>query len=308
MGYSPLGTPNFRGNTDQVGDLFSVSIGMWHNAQRLNLIAGALGLLAIYLGFHFAAVAAMRAPQFTLRYLAVTGELRQVAPHTVERAINGRPIGNFFAADLSSIREWVEAVPWVRRATVRRVWPNRLEVRIEEHRPLARWGDTHLVNTHGELFAATLPPVEADGLPFFDGPLDTVALVTQRFARYRERVKPLALPGTTNDLVALTLSPRYAWTLRLADGLTLELGRGQEGLLDDRLERFVHAYPETLARLSRDLKHVDLRYPHGFALRVPDIQRLEDERIRTDERDARELRRRRGGAQRAAGRRQKKPA
>ena len=42
------------------------------------------------------------------------------------------------------------------------------------------------------------------------------------------------------------------------------------------------AYPDTLAKLSRRLNYVDLRYPAGFALRVPDIEKLEEEREREE--------------------------
>ena len=70
----------------------------------------------------------------------------------------------------------------------------------------------------------------------------------------------------------MLLSPRYAWQLRLSNGITLELGRDQlkEPVLQ-RLARFVAFYPQTLGSLNRRLEYVDLRYPSGFALRVPEI-------------------------------------
>ena len=46
---------------------------------------------------------------------------------------------------------------------------------------------------------------------------------------------------------------------------------GQVKAVLQRLARFVAFYPQTLGHLNRRLEYVDLRYPNGFALRVPEI-------------------------------------
>ena len=148
----------------------------------------------------------------------------------------------------------------MRRVAVRRVWPDRLEVSVEEHVALARWGDEALVNTHGERFAARTK----EALPSFIGPGGTAAEVTRRYRRFAEIVAPL---GTGVERVVLT--PRHAWQLRLGNGLHLMLGRDAD-LAEERLTHFVDAYPATLARSRQKPEYVDLRYPNGFALRVPD--------------------------------------
>jgi len=166
------------------------------------------------------------------------------------------------------VRRSFESLPWVRKVEVRRLWPDRIEVAIEEHVALARWGaDTRaqrLVNTHGEVFTGE---ISGDGLPRFAGPPGSAQELTHRYAAFRQALAPMKLePGQ------VLLSPRHAWQLRLSNGLTLELGRDQlkEPVLE-RLSRFVAFYAQTLGRLNRRLDYVDLRYPNGFALRVPEI-------------------------------------
>src|SRR5436853_318457 len=83
-----------------------------------------------------------------------------------------------------------------------------------------------------------------------------------RYARFTELVAPL---GTRLERVVL--SPRYAWQLRLENGLQLMLGRNAEQA-ESRLARFVDAYPDTLGSVARHHGYVDLRYPNGFALRI----------------------------------------
>ena len=159
-------------------------------------------------------------------------------------------------------RAGVERLPWVRRVAVRRVWPNRLEISVEEHVALARWGTgdemSRLVNTYGETFSAK---AKLD-LPSFVAPGGTSAEVARRYRRFAEIVAPL---GTGVERVVLT--QRHAWQLRLGNGLHLMLGRDAD-LAEARLRNFVAAYPTTVAGKKHD--YVDLRYPNGFALRVPD--------------------------------------
>ena len=242
---------------------------MWDNPDLLNGCANALYVLAaialIYAGAH----AAIHSPQLPLRQLALQGDLAHVTREQAEGAAHTGAAGTFFSVDLDAVRRAFEALPWVRKVEVRRVWPDRIEVSIVEHTALARWGSDaqakRLVNTHGEVFEGELP--DAVRLPQFAGPAGTAEEVARRYGAFRQALAPLGLEPRQ-----VLLSPRYAWQIRLSNGLTLELGRDQmkEPLLE-RLSRFVANYAQTLGSLNRRLDYVDLRYPNGFALRVPEI-------------------------------------
>ena len=94
----------------------------------------------------------MLLPQhFPLTRVDLKGDFEKTSKAELEAALP-RISGNFFAADLAEVRAGVERLPWVRHVAVRRVWPGRLEISIEEHVALARWGDDALVNTYGETF------------------------------------------------------------------------------------------------------------------------------------------------------------
>lgn len=184
-----------------------------------------------------------------------TGETARVPAEGLERlaaAIAGRPAGEVALAD---VREAVKRLPWVRECTVRRRFPDALEVAIEAHAPLARWDEGHLVSDRGEIFAAAF-----DGeLPRFEGPEGAAAEMARAWPRLRDAATPLASP-----VKALRLDARRAWKLTLASGLTIELGRGE---VEARLARFAAAWPAIAAGASPT--HADLRYPNGFALRLP---------------------------------------
>jgi cell division protein FtsQ len=242
---------------------------MWHNPRLLNSAANLLLALTLLALLYAALQLLLRSALFPLREVIVLGALAHTARAEVERATAGRVAGNFFAADLAEVRAGLERLPWVRRAQVRRVWPDRIEAALEEHVALARWGDAGLVNEHGERFRGRASQADEARLPQFAGPAGTEAEVTRRYWRFTELLVPL---GETPERVILT--PRHAWQLRLASGLQLELGRDGADSVEQRLARFVAAYALTLGLLPRqpggEPRHVDLRYPNGFALRVPE--------------------------------------
>jgi cell division protein FtsQ len=229
---------------------------MWDNPRLLNMLAGFLvgltGLAFALTGLQLA----MRSPLWPVHDVTVPGRLEHTTRAEIEEALRGRVAGNFFSVDVVEVRNALERLPWVRRAAVRRVWPDQLEAMLEEHVALARWGERSLVNTYGERFSGAS---EAK-LPRFSGPSRTEGEVARRYARFNEIVAPL---GTQVEEVILT--PRLAWQLRLGNGVRLALGRDADAA-QMRLERFVQAAAKGVVRYD----YVDLRYPNGFALRMPE--------------------------------------
>lgn len=235
---------------------------MWGNARLLNLAAGVLVGLALLAFSVVGLLTLLRSESFPLRTIALAGEASHLTQAQVAAAVRERLRGNFFSVDIAEVRAAVQALPWVRRAAVRRVWPDRLEVALEEHVALARWGEEELVNTFGERFVGRAPA----GLPLFVGPPGSERQVAYYYARFASAVAPLE-----TSLERVVLTPRLAWQLRLANGLHLMLGRDGEAA-EARLRRFVAAYPalKMKGHETAGLRTVDLRYPNGFALRPPD--------------------------------------
>lgn len=237
--------------------------GFWDRPALIDLLADVLLLLGGVLLAWAAALAVQRLPLFPLARLVVTTPLEQVSRAQIEHTARGVLAGNFFTVDLDVAQAAFERMPWVRSASLRRLWPDGLELVIEEHRAVARWtpqdGEPRLVNAQGEVFSAGSP----DPLPAFAGPEGSSARVLER---YNEFARGLAAIG--RHPVAVHLSARDAWQVRLDDGVLLELGRDQpKAPLAERLERFTAHYGAVRNRLQT-IGAVDMRYPNGFALRA----------------------------------------
>jgi cell division protein FtsQ len=229
---------------------------------------GALGLLA------YGAISWLAAqPWFALRAIEVKTPVAHVTEAQIRLVAERQVRGTFFTVDLERVRNSLEKLPWVREARVERRWPDILVVSLVEHVPLARWNDDALVGESGEVFVAAA----SAKLPRLSGPEDASAEVVDAYRRHQAALAPLGM-----TITELRLSPRRAWRIRLDNGMTLALGREQTGA---RLARFIDLYPrlfgaqpatQVVAALQGPAPAVpvvpvtvDLRYPDGFAVRMP---------------------------------------
>ena len=214
-----------------------------------------------------------RAPLFTIRTIALDADLARSNLATVRANALPHLAGNFFSFDLNRGRAAFESVPWVRRAEVRRVWPNRLAITLEEHRVAALWqgdgGSERLVNSHGEVFDANLGEVEDETLITLAGPDGSAKAM---LAMQRRLAGPLA--QIDSRIGALKLSSRGSWRAELDSGAGIELGRGTEDEVVARAARFVRTLAQVQQRFAlasaspRALIAADLRHPDGYALRL----------------------------------------
>jgi len=236
---------------------------MWDDAKQMNAVTAGLLLLAAALLCWGVVAWLVRQPAFALREVVIASPLNRVNPAHVEAVIREELAGTFFTMNLERARSALAQVPWVRKVALRRAWPHRLEVDIEEQVPFARWNDGALVNPEGEVFTASY---EGE-LPWFAGPDGSATDVASRFREWGASLAPLGLA-----LRRVAMSPRGSWritTTRDSGALTIEIGREEP---QARLDRFIGLYGKTVGVLAKGgtrIDYVDLRYRNGFAARVP---------------------------------------
>ncbi|HSD73316.1 MAG TPA: cell division protein FtsQ/DivIB [Steroidobacteraceae bacterium] len=192
-----------------------------------------------------------------IRIVSIEGRLQRVSPVQVEQAVTGGLEQGFMSVDLEAVRRRVEQLPWVDRARVQRRWPHGLRIEVTEQVAAARWGDSGLLNTRGELFMKGARHVPAE-LPRLTGPDGTEWQVAQRYLSAQGRLIEAGM-----RLAALDLDARGAWQLELANGVSVRLGRRQ---VDERLDRFIQSALPVMSGRAADISYVDMRYSNGFAV------------------------------------------
>ncbi len=230
---------------------------MWDNAPLLRGVSNVLFGISLLLVLYGATRYTLHLPIFPLSTVELSAVPQRVSTEKLKQLVHEQLRGNFFTVDLERTRQLFEKLPWVRKVSVRRIFPWGLQVEVEEHVALARWNGNALVNTHGEVFTAQTE----EELPYFIGQPDTSQQVARLFGELNIALQPMQ-----QHIVQISLSPRYAWQVKLDNGMLLELGREQ---MQQRLERFVRVYPYSLETSGKVVRHIDLRYRNGFAAYLP---------------------------------------
>ncbi len=223
---------------------------------------------------------ALRHPVFALKNISVSGQVVHNNAVTLRAHVLPRVEGNFFTVNLDAARAAFESAPWVRRAQVRREFPNRLQVQLQEHKAVAYWltagkpdAQERLMNDLGEVFEANLGDIEDQDLPQLSGP---DAQSGEVLAMYRA-LAPLFTPINLS-LTQLVLSARGSWQAELDNNAVLELGRGNAAELVPRVQRFVQTAGQISSRYGRSvasLQSADLRHTDGYAIRISGVTALD---------------------------------
>lgn len=218
---------------------------------------------------------AVQHPVFAIRGVTVSGDVEHSNALTLRANVAPRLNGTFLTLDLDAARQAFEAVPWVRQAVVRREFPNRLKVVLQEHQAAAYWnaeGDSTLVNSLGEVFEANVGEVEQDALPRLSGPQGQSAQVLAVY----QALQPL-FEGLDLSIDQLELTGRGGWRAQLDSGAVIELGRGTQEEVVARSRRFLATLTQVTSRYDRTataLESADLRHQDGYAIRLRGVSTL----------------------------------
>lgn len=217
----------------------------------------------------------VRHPVFALSGITVQGDVAHNSAATLRANVAPRVQGTFFTVDLAAARQAFREVPWVRDAVVRREFPDRLRVILQEHRPVAFWGgegETLLVNSFGEVFEANTGDLDREDLPRLSGPREQSALVLATYRTLAPMFRSIEL-----DIEQLTLTARGSWQVQLDTGASVELGRGTPDEISARAQRFVQTLTQATSRYGRRpeaLVSADLRHANGYAIRLRGVSTL----------------------------------
>jgi len=195
--------------------------------------------------------------QSPVTQIEVEGANRFVTAESVRQALAPVEGQSIWSVNIEALRERLLADRWLTGVRIERHWPDRLDVGLTTHRPIAAWNETRLLSAAGVVFEPAKRPEGLD-LPQLAGPAGSQWAVWERYTS----LKPvLADVGLT--LSGVSMSARGALRLTLASGAVIHAGRES---LETRLQRLLDVYPDTLAGRMDEVERIDLRYTNGFAV------------------------------------------
>ena len=209
-------------------------------------------------------------PNFHLKYLILnisSNDVQHVQPEELKTLVIRELNGTALTTDLRAIYTSVLSHPWIKEATVRRIWPNKILVNLSEHNIIGIWADGRFVSQAGELLE--FDKLQSDSinaekncfLVNLDGPNETVANVLKKARMISKKASHVGLQTT-----GVQLTGQYDWRVFFSNGMKMELGgENLETPLEKRLDNFFDSVVWVRKKIKNDLISVDLRYAHGFA-------------------------------------------
>lgn len=196
----------------------------------------------------------------TIEKVDITGH-KETSKRAVHEKLQLAKVRSLAGFDVWAARERLQQLPWVRNASVRKVYPNGLDVQLEERRAHARWqnaGRTYLIDNAGRVIA-----------PLTSRRYDKLPLVVGAAADRRATALLAALteyPAVRRRVSAAVFIGERRWDLMFDNGLEVKLPElglaqalGELARLDQSHDLF-----------KRDIVAVDLRLPDRLLLRLPE--------------------------------------
>ncbi len=233
----------------------------------IRLAIGLAGLLLLLVvGFVLSRLASDPA-RFPVLNVDVAGTVDYADRQELQQRVQSFTSQGFYGLDVDEVRESVESLPWVSKIHVRRMWPGRLMVSVEEHEPAARFNNDALVSKTMEVFKP--PQLQLDNPQYLEWRENFASLPKLAGAEgrheavldaYRHYQQSLSLFGVSID--ALVEDERRSQTLTLSNAVTVRLGYESHEL---RLQRFIDVYERLVVPLKGEPARFDMRYSNGFA-------------------------------------------
>lgn len=216
-----------------------------------------MSLGALLLGFYYLCLTPF---VFPIKRVGVAGELRQTAVQDLKKTVLEHTKRGFFGFYDRFLERDLLRHPWIHSVSVKRIWPDAVEIKLTEHAIFASYLDKELIDTHGTLLLREVVGNDLTKLtlPQFVGPRNKISEMTQKYKRVSEFLERFDL-----KIQRWVLTEDGSWEANLNNGIIIILGKSE---IEQRLHRFELAYPKILRNHLSDLAYVDLRYKRGLAL------------------------------------------
>jgi cell division protein FtsQ len=192
-----------------------------------------------------------------IRYVKIEGAFQYISKDRVKEAVGPEMKRGFYKADMNTIHQAISSLPLVNKVDVKRVWPDAVYIKITEHKPVVRWGNSALLNKQGDLL---IPDNIADfkNLPLITGPEGQ----EKKLLEIMKGVY-IVLKDKSMQLAEFHVNERRAWQIKLASGLEMKLG---SKLPLENMQRFLKTMDFLGEEQIAQMASVDTRYPNGFAV------------------------------------------
>ncbi|SES78911.1 FtsQ-type POTRA domain-containing protein [Thorsellia anophelis] len=169
--------------------------------------------------------------------------------------------------DINVLRTQIERLPWIKEVKLKKRWPNRLIINIEEYKPYVRWNKNYHLDIDANVFSIPAERTIKLPLAFLFGP----------DGKEKEALKGyMALQALFKNnqivLMSANMSDRYSWLLSVVlttngQHQIVEVDLGRTDYIG-RAQKFINIFRELekTPEVSQNIRRIDLRYETGAAI------------------------------------------
>ena len=187
----------------------------------------------------------------------ILGRLEYASEKQIQTVIREELSEDFVKVNIRSLRNKLLDIAWIEKVSVRRIWPEKLEIQLTEHVPIARWGEDAVINQYGKKIE-----VGENGflqsLPYLSVQRSDEAEVVSKYLFAQEKLD--ALGFNVNELEVSAINE---WTFKVNSRVILNFG---QGALTQKLDRLSEIYQKKLRNKVKEISSVDLRHKNAVAI------------------------------------------
>ncbi len=188
----------------------------------------------------------------------VMGEFHYVTREKIQTMVLDNLKEGFLSQKLSMLQSEINNEAWVESVSVKRRWPDTLEVNVVEQKPIARWGDNGVINIYGELIDVGDTRVLLH-LPLLKGPRENSREITQTYVDLSQ-----VLAVDKMRVSEISVNSTMGWMVTLDNLFSVELGK--ENVVE-KMKNFLLVYNAGLNKKQQQIEYVDARYEDGVAIK-----------------------------------------
>ena len=193
-----------------------------------------------------------------IKTVMIDSTLHKVSKQDIRKVAANYVREGFFTINLSKFEHDLELIPWVYKASIKRKWPSKLLIEIEEQTPRFRWTGQSLLNKQASPFL--VGDFDAyKNLPKLSGLAGREKYLAQLYRQYNERFRKLGL-----SIKSVEEDARYDKVITLMNGISISVGREKTS---QQMERCLRSFVEFSDDERAAIASIDLRHSNGFAVR-----------------------------------------
>jgi cell division protein FtsQ len=192
-----------------------------------------------------------------IKHVRIGGELNYVAHEDISTSLSSLVQTGYFSMNTADIINKLTDIEWIKKAHIRRVWPDTILLIVEEQRPVAVWNETALLNVNGEIFKPEFDNSSLQ-LPRLSGVDDHSKVVLAEQKKIDQSINILDL-----SVEKLTLAEHGSWSAVLSNGVKIKAGYE---LPEKKISKSLLLLASIEGGLIEHLDEVDVRYPNGVAV------------------------------------------